>query len=67
LPPLENGELSIVLAMIAVGQWWLFDRSTHGFVLGLVIAFAGTIASQIIVHVGAYRSGLSLPSHPTFL
>lgn len=40
---------------MAIGQWWLFDRSLSGFLLGVTVSFTATTITQIIVHYGMFR------------
>ena len=50
----DHVQLSLVLAVFAVGMWYLFDRTLHGFVISAVVAVAGSVAVQLLVSAGAY-------------
>ncbi|EDV22141.1 uncharacterized protein TRIADDRAFT_29414 [Trichoplax adhaerens] len=55
-------KFSVSLSLMAIGQWWLFDRSVSGFVLGVAVSFTATAVTQIIVHYGIFSF-----SKPDFL
>ena len=43
-----------MMATLAVGLWYFFDRTWHGFILAVVVAIVGTASVRIIVSAGAY-------------
>lgn len=51
----NNMQLSLTLAAMSIGLWWLFDRSGSGFGLGVGIAVLATIITQLVVYCGIYR------------
>lgn len=51
----DNMQLSVSLAAMSIGLWWLFDRSRSGFGLGVVIAVLATVVTQLLVYNGVYR------------
>ncbi|KAL5006594.1 hypothetical protein ScPMuIL_015400 [Solemya velum] len=51
----NNMQLSVTLAAMSIGLWWLFDRSRSGFGLGVVIAVLATFVTQLLVYNGVYR------------
>ena len=48
-------QLSLTLAAMSIGLWWLFDRSRSGFGLGIGIAVLATFVTQLLVYHGVYR------------
>jgi len=48
-----DGDLSIFLAATAVALWYIFDRTLHGFGLGLFVALLGTIFASLLTLNGA--------------
>jgi len=42
------------LAAMAIVLWYIFDRTTQGFLMGLIIGVGGTIAASILAVFGAY-------------
>lgn len=48
-------QLSLTIAAMSFGMWWLFDRSMNGLMLGLTIAFFGTFITQILGHYEFYQ------------
>jgi hypothetical protein len=48
-------QLSLTLAAMSIGLWWLFDRSGSGFGLGVGIAVLATFITQLVVYCGIYR------------
>eukprot|EP01137_Pigoraptor_chileana_P016247 Opistho-2@72923 len=55
LPFSTNVQLSCMLALMAIGLWWLFDRTIRGFALSLIVAACSTISVQLIVYFGLFR------------
>ncbi|XP_054236790.1 insulin-induced gene 2 protein isoform X2 [Indicator indicator] len=51
----NNIQLSLTLAALSIGLWWMFDRSRSGFSLGVGIAFLATLVSQLLVYNGVYH------------
>ncbi|XP_074658915.1 insulin-induced gene 2 protein-like [Tubulanus polymorphus] len=51
----NNFQLSLSLAAMSIGLWWLFDRSRSGFGLGVAIAVIATFVTQLLVYHGVYR------------
>ena len=51
----NNLQLSLSLAAMSIGLWWLFDRSRSGFGLGVGIAVLATFVTQLLVYNGIYR------------
>ncbi|XP_064613582.1 insulin-induced gene 2 protein-like [Liolophura sinensis] len=51
----NNMQLSLSLAAMSIGLWWLFDRSRSGFGLGVAIAVIATFVTQLLVYNGVYR------------
>jgi hypothetical protein len=51
----NNLQLSMSLAAMSIGLWWLFDRSRSGFGLGVGIAVIATMVTQLLVYNGIYR------------
>ncbi|CAE1332025.1 Insulin-induced gene 1 protein,Insulin-induced gene 2 protein [Acanthosepion pharaonis] len=54
----NNMQLSLTLAAMSIGLWWLFDRSRSGFGLGVGIAVLATFVTQLLVYNGVYKSWL---------
>ncbi|CAI9741760.1 Hypothetical predicted protein [Octopus vulgaris] len=50
----NNMQLSMTLAAMSIGLWWLFDRSRSGFGLGVGIAVLATFIAQLLVYNGVY-------------
>ncbi|KAK3108425.1 hypothetical protein FSP39_007758 [Pinctada imbricata] len=50
----NNMQLSMTLAAMSIGLWWLFDRSPSGFGLGVGIAVLATLVTQLLVYNGIY-------------
>ena len=46
--------MSITLALLALGLWYLFDRTWHGFLLSLFFACVGTWVGLELTARGAY-------------
>eukprot|EP00123_Amoebidium_parasiticum_P019864 comp34742_c0_seq1/m.47306 comp34742_c0_seq1/g.47306 ORF comp34742_c0_seq1/g.47306 comp34742_c0_seq1/m.47306 type:complete len:252 (-) comp34742_c0_seq1:669-1424(-) len=55
LPNVTNVQLSCVLALMAVGLWYLFDKTSHGFMFSLAFALISTAFSQLLVYWDHYR------------
>ncbi|KAI9354869.1 insulin-induced protein family, partial [Zopfochytrium polystomum] len=55
LPWTSSVQVSLTLALLAVGLWFLFDRTWHGFVISAVFATVGTWIGFLLVSNGAYR------------
>jgi hypothetical protein len=51
----NNIQLSLSLAAMSVGLWWLFDRSRSGFGLGISIAVLATFFTQLLVYNDVFR------------
>ena len=47
-------QLSIAIAAISFGMWWLFDRSIGGLILGFFIAFIGTGFIHLLASYGYF-------------
>ncbi|TPX32422.1 hypothetical protein SmJEL517_g04463 [Synchytrium microbalum] len=54
LPWTSSAQVSITLALLALGLWFIFDRTLHGFFFSLVISVVGTIIVQLFVAHGVY-------------
>ncbi|WAQ93511.1 INSI2-like protein [Mya arenaria] len=54
---MNNLHMSLTLAAMCIGLWWLFDRSKSGFGLGVGIAVLATILTQFLVYQGIYKYG----------
>ncbi|KAJ3095819.1 Insulin-induced protein 2 protein [Phlyctochytrium planicorne] len=54
LPWTSSVQVSITLALLAVGLWFLFDRTWHGFIISAVFAIVGTWVVYMLVKHGAY-------------
>ena len=50
----DNVQLSLAVAGMAVVLWYLFDRTAHGFVLGVVFGVLGTVGTSALASAGAY-------------
>lgn len=50
----NNIHLSLTLAALSIGLWWLFDRSPVGLVLGIIIATLATFVTQVLVAQGVF-------------
>jgi len=50
----NNIQLSLTLAALSIGLWWLFDRSSVGLLLGVIIAALATFVTQILVSQGVF-------------
>lgn len=48
-------ELLGTLTALAVGMWWLFDRSKEGFLLSSVITMVMTAGTHLLVHLHVIR------------
>ncbi|XP_055924825.1 insulin-induced gene 1 protein-like [Argiope bruennichi] len=46
----SNLQLCLSLAVISIGMWWYFDRTTIGFGIGVIAAVLATLATQILVY-----------------
>ncbi|KAJ1538813.1 Insulin-induced protein 2 protein [Cladochytrium tenue] len=55
LPWTSSVQVSLTLALLAIGLWFLFDRTWHGFVISSVFAVVGTWIGFLLVSHGAYR------------
>ncbi|XP_034024233.1 insulin-induced gene 1 protein [Thalassophryne amazonica] len=51
----NNVQLSLTLAALSLGLWWMFDRSRSGFGLGITTAFLATLIAQLLVYNGVYQ------------
>nr|XP_056713992.1 insulin-induced gene 1 protein [Euleptes europaea] len=51
----NNIQLSLTLAALSLGLWWMFDRSRSGLGLGITIAFLATLITQFLVYNGVYQ------------
>ena len=51
----NNAQLSLTLAALSLGLWWMFDRSRSGFGLGIGTAFLATVITQLLVYNGVYQ------------
>nr|UQJ81891.1 insulin-induced protein [Sinonovacula constricta] len=51
----NNLHMSLTLALMSIGLWWLFDRSKSGFGLGVAIAMLATVLTQFLVYQGIYK------------
>uniref|UniRef100_T1JCX2 Uncharacterized protein n=1 Tax=Strigamia maritima TaxID=126957 RepID=T1JCX2_STRMM len=51
----NNLHLSLTLAGMSVGLWWLFDRSQRGFGLGLSTALIATTITQLLTYSALYK------------
>lgn len=51
----NNLHMSLTLAAMCIGLWWLFDRSKSGFVLGVCTAVLATVLTQFLVYQGIYK------------
>ena len=47
-------QLSIAIAALSFGMWWLFDRSIGGLILGFFIAFVGTCITHLLASYGIF-------------
>ncbi|KAJ8324419.1 hypothetical protein O5D80_006675 [Batrachochytrium dendrobatidis] len=47
--------MSVTLALLALGLWYLFDRTIHGFVVSFIGAAIGTLVVSMLVQNGVYR------------
>ncbi|KAI8804180.1 insulin-induced protein-domain-containing protein [Cladochytrium replicatum] len=47
-------QVSVTLAILALALWFIFDRTTHGFILSFVVAILGTGVVYYLVHHGFY-------------
>jgi hypothetical protein len=54
LPWTSSIQVSITLALLAMGLWYLFDRTLHGFLLSTLFATVGTWVGFVLVANGAY-------------
>ncbi|KAI8838672.1 insulin-induced protein family, partial [Chytridium lagenaria] len=61
LPWTSNIQVSITLALLALGLWFLFDRTWHGFLISSIFALIGTWVVYMLVKHGAYSI-----TNPTF-
>lgn len=43
-----------ILLVLAIGLWWMFDRSPNGLGIGVIAAILGTACTFIIAHL-VYR------------
>lgn len=53
LPFDDHVQFSLAFAAMSVLMWYIFDRTWHGFALGLVVAAGGTIAAGLLTMSGA--------------
>lgn len=51
----NNVQLSLTLAALSLGLWWMFDRSRSGFGLGITTALLATLITQLLVYNGVYQ------------
>ncbi|KAJ3412349.1 D-tyrosyl-tRNA(Tyr) deacylase [Chytridiales sp. JEL 0842] len=49
-------QVSLTLALLAVGLWFLFDRTWHGFIISAICAAIGTWVVFLLVANGAYNA-----------
>lgn len=49
LPWQSSASVSLTLALLAVGLWFLFDRTVHGFITSTVLSLIGTGAGMMLV------------------
>ncbi|KAI9208258.1 insulin-induced protein family [Polychytrium aggregatum] len=54
LPWTSSIQVSITLAFLAIGLWFLFDRTLHGFIVSAVFAIIGTMVVFFLVSRGFY-------------
>ena len=45
----------MTLAVMSIALWWLFDRSSSGFGLGVLIALLATLFTHFLVYNGIFR------------
>lgn len=43
------------MGALAVGMWWLFDRSGGGLILSILFTLVSTAATRIVLQVSALR------------
>lgn len=43
------------MGALAVGMWWLFDRSGGGLILSILFTLVSTAATRIILQLSALR------------
>lgn len=48
-------ELVLTMGALAVGMWWLFDRSGGGLILSILFTLVSTAATRIILQLSALR------------
>ncbi|KAI9292361.1 insulin-induced [Neoconidiobolus thromboides FSU 785] len=48
-------QVSLILALISIALWFLFDFTKHGFLLSLAISFLGTLNFYFHVYLGGLR------------
>ncbi|KAJ3227425.1 Insulin-induced protein 1 protein [Clydaea vesicula] len=54
LPWTSSVQVSITLALLGIGLWFLFDRTIHGFILSLVFSTVGTWVGFFLAYNGTY-------------
>ncbi|RKO89849.1 insulin-induced protein family, partial [Blyttiomyces helicus] len=54
LPWNNSVQVSITLALLGIGLWFLFDRTWHGFMLSTLMASIGTWVVYMLVSHGFY-------------
>lgn len=59
LPWTSNIQVSVTLALLAIGLWFLFDRTWHGLALSSIVGAVGTWVVHLLVKHGLYRYALS--------
>lgn len=47
-------QLAFATAVVAVGLWYFFDKTSHGFLLSFIVAVAGTVCVRLFVSSGSY-------------
>ena len=52
---MHSAKLTVALGIIAIGLWFLFDRTLYGFLLAAVTAAIGTCFVSLLVRSGVYR------------
>lgn len=52
---MHSAKLTVALGIIAIGLWFLFDKTLYGFLLAAVTAAIGTCFVSLLVKSGVYR------------
>lgn len=55
LPSFSDTELTLSLGILGLGIWFLFDRSGHGLVCGLIVGVFGTLFVMYLVSINVFR------------